>query len=409
MRAAYQLTIGLMLSSLASCVEPASSPPGSQSVAELRTGYILRDGVPVEVTFEVREERAIFEGDIDLGPADEVAPSREALLRRVGAQGADGPRPLGVVTADTNRRWPQGQVPYVIESSVPNPQRIYDAIAHINASATGVQLFPRTFQGDYIIFRRTDDPNICGRSHIGRQGGAQLVLLNDNCGVSTVIHELGHALGLWHEQSRCDRDSYVQILWENIAAGRESQFQKHCSNAQDLEAYDEASVMHYHRWAFSKNGQPTIRSLRGLDHLIGSGYWLSTMDVHTLNRIYQPYGPSSISVSYPGGTPTISWSAVSYATSYSVNLMTLSEYQDRDYGNHISISIQPIANTSGTSLQDPSHVYTGYYGCDLSGGRMEYSVREYFYEVVTRYANGVSSRGVIAVAKVADCEHGQGY
>ena len=52
-----------------------------------------------------------------------------------------------------------------------------------------------------------------------REGGQQLSL-GSGCNNSiTVMHELLHALGFWHEQSRPDRNQHVEILWENIEAG----------------------------------------------------------------------------------------------------------------------------------------------------------------------------------------------
>ena len=61
-------------------------------------------------------------------------------------------------------------------------------------------------------------------STVGRtfwKSGFQKLSLSNHCQnhIGTIIHELLHTLGFWHEQSREDRDNYVEILWENIADG----------------------------------------------------------------------------------------------------------------------------------------------------------------------------------------------
>lgn len=85
--------------------------------------------------------------------------------------------------------------------------------------------------------------------------------------VGTALHEMLHAVGFWHEQSRPDRDRHVGVQWHNIEAGREDNFARYSrGEVSTLQLdYDLGSIMHYQSTAFSKNGRPTIVSKRGND------------------------------------------------------------------------------------------------------------------------------------------------
>lgn len=65
--------------------------------------------------------------------------------------------------------------------------------------------------------------------------------------LGTVAHEIGHAMGFYHEQSRPDRDSHIHINEENISDGRERNFEKQTDSRVDSKgiAYDYTSDMHY--------------------------------------------------------------------------------------------------------------------------------------------------------------------
>ena len=66
------------------------------------------------------------------------------------------------------------------------------------------------------------------------------------CSKGTIMHELGHVLGFWHEHNRPDRDKYVTIIKENIRPGANFDF-KTASPYQVIysKEYDYGSIMHY--------------------------------------------------------------------------------------------------------------------------------------------------------------------
>lgn len=105
--------------------------------------------------------------------------------------------------------------------------------------------------GNYVHIQNSAKNN----SAVGMVGGQQIINITSWGSKFIIAHELGHCLGLFHEQSRPDRDTYVMINTANIQPGQEMNFDRYPNsvypNARIYGPYDFDSIMHYHKCEFS--------------------------------------------------------------------------------------------------------------------------------------------------------------
>lgn len=220
---------------------PSTGSPAGEEVIAMVEDNLVRANRHQDGT-------VVLQGDMVL-PAERVASGKNNTRDSNQVIGAD-------------RAWPGFRIPYVIGVMGYEDWSEYDtinAIAYWNSLFPGL-LVPRTTETNYVMFQKAN--GVC-QSAVGRAGGKQYVDIDPSCGEVAVRHEIGHVIGLWHEQMRQDRDQFVKVNYDNITTGKAHNFDIVSTDAgKNYGSYDYASLMHYGAYSFSKNGKSTLEALR---------------------------------------------------------------------------------------------------------------------------------------------------
>jgi hypothetical protein len=318
------------------------------------------------VTYTIVHGQKIFQGDMVLDHVTAFPSPRSGL-----GQGA-GPGQPAVGVAYPQYLWranAQGvaEIPYIVTSAA---TELNNALSAFNASFTGViQFVPRNGQADYVNFD-FDASNLSGQceSNVGHIGGEQQTGGSAACSIGTLLHEMGHIVGLYHEMSRPDRNTYITVNDANIIKGSEANFAILGDNFQDLTLFDYASVMEYIPFAFTRNGGAVVESIPpGIPLSSQASY--SAGDIDGIERLYgfiptavtTASNPPGLSVIVDGATITtpqsFAWKLKSTHTlAVPANAQTLNgvTYTYGRWNDNIASSHSIVAAPGNNTLAQPA-------------------------------------------------------
>ncbi|CAG9534698.1 unnamed protein product [Cercopithifilaria johnstoni] len=231
------------------------------------------------------ENGRYYEGDIVLD-AQQAHEIYERMLQH-------GKRTKRKFIRSELRRWDSHKpIIYSFDGShTAREQRVIElALEHWhNITCLNFERRDNEIQENRIVFTDVDG---CA-SNVGRHplGEPQFVSLAPECiRLGVIAHEVAHALGFWHEQSRPDRDNYVTVRWENIDRDSKGQFLKEMPVDVDNGGvpYDYGSIMHYRSKAFGRYDDLFTLNTNIVDYqkTIGQRDQLSFNDIRLMNVIY---------------------------------------------------------------------------------------------------------------------------
>ena len=197
---------------------------------------------------------------------------------------------MGVAIKGQQYRWPNRTIPYVLAPDLGCKTAAEVAIKHWNDKSC-IHFVPRGGEADYVLLYRLPGYAL---SDVGHRGGEQKIGLGDTSSAGIIIHELGHAVGLWHEHCRADRDHWVQVNLLNVSPKKRGNFAQDniagtAVATEDVGDYDYGSIMHYAERDFAIDVRnPVLKLLQQLKagDVVGQRDGLSPGDIAAVAKMY---------------------------------------------------------------------------------------------------------------------------
>ena len=194
--------------------------------------------------------------------------------------------------------WTNGRIPYVIDASMASTTANIQAAINDYHTKTVIRWVPRTNEKDYVEFKAWSSPS--AGSSVGMQIGKQWIMVHAGEGIGTLIHEMGHTVGLYHEFQNPD-----QVKWTSFVGNINNANDKFCKESfydtavytadkppQGISKYhrwDSQSQMHYFHGCWLNAGAPLQINSNYPGHkkvYPVNGWLLSPGDAITINGLY---------------------------------------------------------------------------------------------------------------------------